>query len=683
MLMHFDRSVIRISTEGVKLQNNPQLQTPDTDLNGWDHRSRYILWDGASSSGASFGFLIQAGNLTQLSAGSNNGMTMKPTTLSTDSTEILGAAEEIVVKTFSTMGRFQISIDVRGSQSVPVALIRKLASISPHCKSELVLSSWMHGFTVLEKNARMVENAPSLIVRPLKHILRKHGLTTLIIRGVGTEQAPDVYDILLALKESHDLNIVVMGEPGVRPERQRFTFDDMQTLYVSDDGLIMYSGRNPSEPALYKNLFRILLEGVWQRPDAASLRIWEGMWERTNLPLDFDPQSATTAGICSALHHAWDYSRWMLKALSTLESATYPDTQGALQRDNIDVCDALRLLFSIGSYKHDIRLVPRDHAINLLNLMYSIVDSRSPNNSGIWLDRGFLGHAQHLLQLLANLLGVLPEALHVPDVILLTESPVKSGGFADIFHGQYNNQAAEKVEVALKVLRIFSSQSDTERRILQENSQKRRFHDNIVPFIGVNSTFPGQTMAMVSLWMAQGSVLTYMADRSLLSRSAISLRNILINQDGRACLADFGLAAFIEVQTSIKTSMRSGSGKWMAPELLLPEVYRPDHPFQRTVESDVWAFACVACEIWTEGTIPFVDRSEGAIIMEWSNPDTEQGTRQLIPYTWPQNKRGQAMPQRLWELVQSCWKRNPILRPTVWAVYCLKNKNCGGEKIML
>jgi hypothetical protein len=54
--------------------------------------------------------------------------------------------------------------------------------------------------------------------------------------------------------------------------------------------------------------------------------------------------------------------------------------------------------------------------------------------------------------------------------------------------------------------------------------------------------------------------------------------------------------------------------------------------------------------------------------MEWSNPDTEQGTRQLIPYTWPQNKRGQAMPQRLWELVQSCWKRNPIVRPTVQVI---------------
>jgi hypothetical protein len=54
--------------------------------------------------------------------------------------------------------------------------------------------------------------------------------------------------------------------------------------------------------------------------------------------------------------------------------------------------------------------------------------------------------------------------------------------------------------------------------------------------------------------------------------------------------------------------------------------------------------------------------------MEWTNPDTVQGTRQLIPYTWPQTKSGQAMPQNLWELVQSCWKHNPILRPTVQVI---------------
>ncbi|KAJ7226210.1 hypothetical protein C8J57DRAFT_1252807 [Mycena rebaudengoi] len=259
---------------------------------------------------------------------------------STDSTEILGAAEEIVVKTFSTTGRFQISINVRGSQSVMVALIRELATISPHYLSKLVLSSRIYGFTALEHDARMLENVRTG-TRRVCYTLGAQRITRL-------EHSGDVRTGRPARTTAIQFRINADPEPVGACAVQR------------------------------QNLFRILLEGVWQCPDAASQRIWEGMWERTNLPLGFDPESATTAGVCSALHHAWDYSRWMLKGLSTLESAT------------------------IGSYKHDMRLIPRDHAINVLNLVYSIVDSRPPNDSGIWLDRVFLGRAQHLVQLLSN-----------------------------------------------------------------------------------------------------------------------------------------------------------------------------------------------------------------------------------------------------------------------------------------
>lgn len=90
-------------------------------------------------------------------------------------------------------------------------------------------------------------------------------------------------------------------------------------------------------------------------------------------------------------------------------------------------------------------------------------------------------------------------------------------------------------------------------------------------------------------------------------------RNILINERG-ACLTDFGLAAFVESDTSVKTSTRSGSTCWMAPELLLPSVYKPELPFRRTPASDVWAFGCVCCEVRSfalSNIIPIITRRSG------------------------------------------------------------------------
>ncbi|KAF7365850.1 Kinase-like protein [Mycena venus] len=118
--------------------------------------------------------------------------------------------------------------------------------------------------------------------------------------------------------------------------------------------------------------------------------------------------------------------------------------------------------------------------------------------------------------------------------------------------------------------------------------------------------------------MPLGSVLKYMADHSPSATYAIELlcdvveglkylhsenivhgdlcgRNVLIDENGVARLTDFGLASLIESDTSIKSSTRSGSTRWMAPELLLPP---PGSAFRRTPESDVWAFGCICCEVW-------------------------------------------------------------------------------------
>jgi hypothetical protein len=78
-----------------------------------------------------------------------------------------------------------------------------------------------------------------------------------------------------------------------------------------------------------------------------------------------------------------------------------------------------------------------------------------------------------LLRLLADLLKILPEKLQVHDVVLPKDRPGNYGGFADIYRGQYTNDHGKQVEVALKALKIFHDQSDSDRRILHEIFAKK------------------------------------------------------------------------------------------------------------------------------------------------------------------------------------------------------------------
>jgi serine/threonine protein kinase len=78
--------------------------------------------------------------------------------------------------------------------------------------------------------------------------------------------------------------------------------------------------------------------------------------------------------------------------------------------------------------------------------------------------------------------------------------------------------------------------------------------------------------------------------------------NILVGSDRKAKIADFGLANFVDMSMSYAT-VRMGTPKWMAPELL-----DTSQKFQRTTKSDIFAFACIAFEVALRQY--FVDASE-------------------------------------------------------------------------
>ena len=71
--------------------------------------------------------------------------------------------------------------------------------------------------------------------------------------------------------------------------------------------------------------------------------------------------------------------------------------------------------------------------------------------------------------------------------------------------------------------------------------------------------------------------------------------NILVSGDGRACLADFGLALVAESQTMTTSTSATNRGtlRWLAPEVLDSSRERERDARKR----DVYAFACSVLEV--------------------------------------------------------------------------------------
>jgi len=78
--------------------------------------------------------------------------------------------------------------------------------------------------------------------------------------------------------------------------------------------------------------------------------------------------------------------------------------------------------------------------------------------------------------------------------------------------------------------------------------------------------------------------------------------NILIDDQGRACLSDFGLATVVYDKDTVNLmttgSIAHGSTRWMAPELLSPEEngLLRSRPSRR---SDIYSLSMVMWEVRT------------------------------------------------------------------------------------
>ena len=131
----------------------------------------------------------------------------------------------------------------------------------------------------------------------------------------------------------------------------------------------------------------------------------------------------------------------------------------------------------------------------------------------------------------------------------------------------------------------------------------------------------------------------------------------MIDKDGNARLADFGLLTIISDATHTATTTSSegaGTMRWMSPELLDPERFGCKNA-RHTTESDCYAFGMVILEVLT-GQAPFPYCNSLVVmrkIIEGEYPDRPQGP-EAVWFT-----------DDLWETLERCWSPNPRLRPAV------------------
>ncbi|KAJ6460460.1 kinase-like domain-containing protein, partial [Mycena vitilis] len=213
-------------------------------------------------------------------------------------------------------------------------------------------------------------------------------------------------------------------------------------------------------------------------------------------------------------------------------------------------------------------------------------------------------------------------------------------------------------------------------------------HASILPFLGIDrQTFP-PSLCMVSPWMKHGTILSYLHGRErqeseierFASKSACGLaylhsmniihgdlrgNNILVSDECTACLADFGLATTVRDENTdttavmVSSSSRSGSMRWFAPELFVPEQFGCEK-FVRTRATDVYAFACVCLEVLKleTGAPPFPELADPPVILK-----VIKGERPERPHT---------MSEEMWYMVTAAWaqdfRQRPDTNQIIWSL---------------
>jgi len=290
-----------------------------------------------------------------------------------------------------------------------------------------------------------------------------------------------------------------------------------------------------------------------------------------------------------------------------------------------------------------------------------------------------------------------------PNMTTTSSGPVSHGGCSDIYRGELDvrrpdGDGKEKVQVAIKLLRALSYKGYDEDKARKRLNREvyvwhRLDHQNIVTFLGTSYHMANRP-SLILPWFINGSASDYLrlrnpgADRlRLILDVAEGLKylhtckpapivhgdlkgnNILITDDGRAALSDFGLSQVIGDlvgPTGITPSTQAGPIRWQSPEIVMDvsETSRPQLP------GDVWSFGCTAYELLT-GKVPYHFRLREATVIH----DIQTG---VLPPGAEENNANRG-DSGIWDLLNDCWISSPEERIQMTEVVCRLGGFCSSS----
>jgi len=249
----------------------------------------------------------------------------------------------------------------------------------------------------------------------------------------------------------------------------------------------------------------------------------------------------------------------------------------------------------------------------------------------------------------------------------------QSGTFGDVWECDLLSKGTSR-KVAVKAIKTTPEELESYRKKLHRELKIwwRLHHRNVVPLLGVVSDF-GHLPSMVIPWFSNGSLSIYLklhptldaSERRRLLRDVtaglcylhgqdvihgnLHSDNVLIDDDGTACLTDFGLSLFNEfVHSSFLAFSVCGSMLFADPALIRQECDSRDI-FYPTQPCDIYSFGGVILHVLS-GRKPYDEIRSTSVFLTIMN-----GERPRIP---------DSVTPEYQSVIRSCWDYEEGKRPS-------------------